>query len=274
MATTTTAVPLHLSSPPMEGGDVAQAQRLLLHNPFGTFDPGPIDGVYGERTAAAVRRAKYWLGYPEKQIDEIASPDMVAMLAGGVAQPPGFKATHTRRLRRAQDVGLWNTAYDIAISNVGERETPAGSRRIECTDWYGVPAPWSAIFVSWCYARAGSTAFAAGARYAYVPHILWDAQRGLNELSVTRRPLPGDLPVVDLDGDGVADHVVLDVNGTERYFTDDGTGTWAIAVDRPPRTASGKTVTNTLYRYAADVPTAINVFMLVARWRAAIQAPL
>ena len=58
MATTTTAVPLHLSSPPMEGGDVAQAQRLLLHNAFGTFDPGPIDGVYGERTAAAVRRAK------------------------------------------------------------------------------------------------------------------------------------------------------------------------------------------------------------------------
>ncbi len=181
MATATTTVPLHLSSPPMEGGDVAQAQRLLLHNTFGTFDPGPIDGVYGERTAAAVRRAKYWLGYPERQIDEIASPDLVAMLAGGVPQPPSFKASHTRRLRRAQDVGLWNSAYDVAISNVGERETPAGSRRIECTDWYGVPAPWAAIFVSWCYARAGSAAFQAGGRYAYVPHMLWDAQRGVNQ---------------------------------------------------------------------------------------------
>src|SRR4051794_30282824 len=121
----------------------------------------------------------------------------------------GKPAPHTRRLRRAQDVGLWNTAYDIAISNVGERETPAGSRRIDCTDWYGVPAPWSAIFVSWCYARAGSMAFSAGARYAYVPHILWDAQRGENQLSITRRPLPGDLPVFDLDGDGVADHVAM-----------------------------------------------------------------
>jgi peptidoglycan hydrolase-like protein with peptidoglycan-binding domain len=209
MATAATAVPLHLSSPPMEGADVAQAQRLLLHNSFGTFDPGPIDGVYGERTAAAVRRAKYWLGYPERLIDEIASPDLVAMLAGGVAQPPSFKAAHTRRLRRAQDVGLWNSAYDVAISNVGERETPAGSRRIECTDWYGVPAPWAAIFVSWCYARAGSTAFQAAARYAYVPHMLWDAQRGVNQLSVTRRPLPGDLPVFDLDGDGIADHVAM-----------------------------------------------------------------
>src|SRR5436305_14463854 len=102
---TATSVPLHLSSPPMEGGDVAQAQRLLLHNPFGTFDPGPIDGVYGERTAAAVRRAKYWLGYPEKQIDEIASPDMVAMLAGGVAPPPASQAAHPPPRRRAAGGG-------------------------------------------------------------------------------------------------------------------------------------------------------------------------
>src|SRR3954454_9519359 len=39
IASTTTAVPLHLSSPSMVGGYVAQAQRLLLHTPFGTFDP-------------------------------------------------------------------------------------------------------------------------------------------------------------------------------------------------------------------------------------------
>ena len=104
-----------------------QAQRLLLHNAFGTFDPGPIDGVYGERTAAAVRRAKYWLGYPEQQIDEIASPDLVAMLAGGVAQPPSFKAMRTRAgCGGPQDAGLWDSAYDVAISNVGERESPPG----------------------------------------------------------------------------------------------------------------------------------------------------
>ena len=49
-----------------------------------------------------------------------------------------------------------------------------------------------------------------------------------------------DDALADLDGDGIADHAVLDVNGTgERYFTDDGTGTWAIAADPPPRTASG-----------------------------------
>ncbi len=49
-----------------------------------------------------------------------------------------------------------------------------------------------------------------------------------------------DDALADLDGDGIADHAVLDVNGVdERYFTDDGTGTWAIAAERPPRTASG-----------------------------------
>lgn len=48
-----------------------------------------------------------------------------------------------------------------------------------------------------------------------------------------------DDALADLDGDGIADHAVLDVQGPgERYFTDDGTGTWAVAADRPPRSAS------------------------------------
>ncbi|MDT5349600.1 MAG: hypothetical protein QOH91_2887 [Mycobacterium sp.] len=44
-----------------------------------------------------------------------------------------------------------------------------------------------------------------------------------------------DDALADLDGDGIADHglVDLDNDGTpESYFTDDGSGTWAVAVDR------------------------------------------
>jgi hypothetical protein len=52
-----------------------------------------------------------------------------------------------------------------------------------------------------------------------------------------------DDALADLDGDGIAEHAVLDVgdaSGTgERYFTDDGTGTWAIVADRPPRPPTG-----------------------------------
>jgi hypothetical protein len=44
-----------------------------------------------------------------------------------------------------------------------------------------------------------------------------------------------DDALADFDGDGVADHAVLDLNNDgapEAFFTDDGTGTWAVAVDR------------------------------------------
>ena len=38
-----------------------------------------------------------------------------------------------------------------------------------------------------------------------------------------------DDALADLDGDGIADHAVLD---GQSYFTDDGSGTWAVSVDR------------------------------------------
>lgn len=41
-----------------------------------------------------------------------------------------------------------------------------------------------------------------------------------------------DDAMADLDGDGLADHLVRDHDGDAAYFTDDGTGTWAVAVDR------------------------------------------
>ena len=50
-----------------------------------------------------------------------------------------------------------------------------------------------------------------------------------------------DDALADLDGDGIADHAVLDLDNdglAESYFTDDGSGTWAVASDpptRPPR---------------------------------------
>lgn len=44
-----------------------------------------------------------------------------------------------------------------------------------------------------------------------------------------------DDALADFDGDGIADHAVLDLDddgNPESYFTDDGSGTWPVAVDR------------------------------------------
>ena len=38
--------------------------------------------------------------------------------------------------------------------------------------------------------------------------------------------------MADLDGDGVAERLVRDHAADAAYFTDDGTGTWAVSVDR------------------------------------------
>jgi hypothetical protein len=41
-----------------------------------------------------------------------------------------------------------------------------------------------------------------------------------------------DDAMADLDADDVADHLVRDQGPAPAYFTDDGTGTWAVSFDR------------------------------------------
>jgi hypothetical protein len=68
---------------------------------------------------------------------------------------------------------------------------------------------------------------------------------GDGDLDAVRLDFDGDGrlddAVADLDGDGLADHAALDLDddgSAESYFTDDGSGTWAMAVDRLGATAS------------------------------------
>jgi len=198
-----------LTSPPMSGEAVRQTQVLLRHNAFGIFEPGTVEGAYDEQTAAAVRRAKYWLGYPESRIDETCDDELRGLLAGERPLPPAWQETRESRLRRAERGLFWERAYQVAVEQLGRREDPPGSRRTPYTLWYGVLAPWGVIFASFCYAQAGSYAFRPGDRYAYAPYLLGDARRSRNSLSITQDPLRGDLALVDEDGDGAPDRVAV-----------------------------------------------------------------
>src|SRR5207302_10353964 len=73
----TTARPLHLTNPLMTGPDVVHLQTLLA-----TYHPGKVDGEYGPATAAAVKQAKWALGYPDAKCDQSAGPQLVLYLEG------------------------------------------------------------------------------------------------------------------------------------------------------------------------------------------------
>jgi hypothetical protein len=49
-----------------------------------------------------------------------------------------------------------------------------------------------------------------------------------------------DDALADLDGDGLADYAALDLHSpAERFATDDGSGTWSVAAERPARSDPG-----------------------------------
>jgi lysozyme family protein len=91
-----------LTTPPTTGPDVKEAQRLLRKSEFGSFAPGPADGEYGEHTAAATRRAKWELGYPEGAVDTSFGPRLRAFLAGKEPLPSAFRERRAKRLRQAR----------------------------------------------------------------------------------------------------------------------------------------------------------------------------
>ena len=96
---------------------------------------------------------------------------------------------------------------------LGYRESPPGTNGNMFGAWYGINyEPWCLIFVSYCYETGtdgGSPAFAAGARWSYVPTIVDDARAGRYGLAVTHDPKPGDVVCYDWHKDYLYDHAGL-----------------------------------------------------------------
>jgi lysozyme family protein len=96
---------LQLANPPVKGPDVLEAQKLLLKNPFGSFNPGKPDGEYGALTAGAVMRAKWELGFPATARNSTFGPNIKAFLSGKKPLPAAFKARRAKRMKEANSQG-------------------------------------------------------------------------------------------------------------------------------------------------------------------------
>jgi len=92
---------LQLANPHVTGPDVKEAQRLLMNNPFGSFDPGGDAGDYGDLTAGAVARAKWELGFPQNAFNSVFGPQLKAILSGKKPLPAAFKQRRAKRKREA-----------------------------------------------------------------------------------------------------------------------------------------------------------------------------
>lgn len=191
----------------LNGGNVFQQDFLQ----------GAVDGVFGEETGRACRRAKYWVGYPTASLQATYGEVLDDYLHG--VRKPSAAMVKRRKLREkgATETPLSVKALRRAQSKIGVKELPAGTNLVEFSEWYGIRGPWCAMFVTWCYVTAGSEAFVKGQRYAYVPYMVADARAGRYGLSVTRSPAPGDVVAYDWDG-GVADHTGLFERGTAQVF--------------------------------------------------------
>lgn len=113
----------------------------------------------------------------------------------------------------------------LAKSQIGYKESPAGSNNNKFGSWYGMNyQPWCAMFVTWADQESGraTESFKRGSRYSYVPYVIDDAAHDRYGLHLTDKPKAGDLVCYDWHDDGVFDHIGLFegwVHGSDYSFT-------------------------------------------------------
>jgi hypothetical protein len=201
---------LTLTTPPTEGEDVRRAQKLLAKNDYGEFYSGKIDGVFDEEMARACKRAKYWLGYTDAQLenDPKFHNKLEALLAGTTKLDAGAAKRRKARLQ-AEKEPLREKAFQVAKKHLGVKENPPESNKVLFSKFYGTVGPWCAMFVTYCYVEAGSKSFKKGLKWAYCPSVLESAKAGENHLSITKNPKRGDIVLYQFDQDANADHIGL-----------------------------------------------------------------
>jgi hypothetical protein len=185
---------LRITKPLTRGARARELQRLLAK---AGARPGPIDGVFGPRTAAACAEAKFRLfGYRKKYCTPVAGAQLLAYLKGRRITP-AMKARVVLRRERAQARVLRLKALDEARKDVGLVE--GSGNRIKYNSWWGyaLGAAYCIRAVTFWYVAAGSTGFRRGARWEGATALLQAALRGEHGLRVVANPLPGDVMLID-----------------------------------------------------------------------------
>jgi hypothetical protein len=188
----------------MRGDNVKKLQTELKKR---KWLQGPVDGVFGPDTARSVYRAKYWLGYAEQNLDQVAGDLLMNFLTGKQKTSAAMKSRVEKRNKAAETQPARIKMINEARRHIGTKENPPYSNKVLFSTWYGMIGPWCAMFVTYCGVKTGVPQFVRGSRWAYVPYIVNDARAGRNGLAVTYKPLEGDLVCYDWDHDGIADHV-------------------------------------------------------------------
>lgn len=104
----------------------------------------------------------------------------------------------------------------IAEAEIGYCETPANSNKTKYGKWFGFDGvAWCAIFVSWCYDKAGYPLGNIGYTKGYA-----GCQSGVAFFTKTKRittnPVEGDIVFFDWNGDGRYDHTGIFVKWIDK----------------------------------------------------------
>lgn len=107
-----------------------------------------------------------------------------------------------------------------ARNEIGTLENPPNSNKTKYCEWYGLNGyAWCAMFVSWCFDKAGVPLGhiddAKGYRYCPSAYNHWNSTN-----QITKNPQPGDIVLFDWEGDGKCDHTGIFVkdSGDRKTF--------------------------------------------------------
>lgn len=109
-----------------------------------------------------------------------------------------------------------NKIIEIALSQIGVKEQPAGSNKVIFNTWFygkevfdgdkpGAKYPWCGAFVSWCFDQAGFNLGTIDYKrgFAGCPYAVRNLKKWGRMVTV---PQPGDVVFFDWQGDGIFDH--------------------------------------------------------------------